>query len=72
MASLATHMKHSVGQYISSPQALLFYLLPISRDLRSYNYEKFVRDFITGMTMGTLMIPQVRFTIVFLSQSVPS
>lgn len=60
LAGFGEQVKSGVASRVGNPWALLYFLLPISRQLRTYDSGKLARDLTVGATMATMMIPQVR------------
>ena len=59
LADVFGKAKRKVTKPLRSPVALLYYLLPITKILKSYSHDKLAKDALVGITMATLMIPQV-------------
>lgn len=66
MNNFAEDVMRKVGRKFRSPMAVLNFVLPISKTLQSYTKDKATRDLVVGITMATLMIPQVCVSV-FLS-----
>lgn len=54
-------IRGSVVKRVRSPKALMNFVLPITKVFNTYSTEKLMKDVVVGMTMATLMIPQVSY-----------
>lgn len=61
LAEVLGKTRRSVVKRVRSPKALLNFLLPITKVFNTYSMEKLMKDVVVGMTMATLMIPQVSY-----------